>query len=666
MRPRVSEPIERHISNVKEQSQNTSSMTGMIQRTLEDFNQYGNRRQQIISRLIFLQIALLFMMTPLAFMPKEEYTTAGVFAVGLALFLYAWFKNSSGAMNQAQTILLTGSGLITLADMVLQIIYSGQIINTALAGLPFLLTILEAGLLLSPEWTLITALVCEVSTIGSLVAAIMTGTISNAGQTYLVAVTAMGLQALVAIIAWQISHFIIDISNELTQVKRQEFIGQQYDALKASNDRQLRLLRENILFIVQCVTSLTRGDYTARAAVHDGELKPVADALNELANRLSSITENGQMNGQLNMLVKQIAEIAGLIIEPELLNEPVAADQAIFSANASFMQSALISQQRAWTSYQRKLGLIRDSALEARNILGEAAGKIDSCLTAIANDQGHVGVMRSQSERLDESVKQLKQLTNSIESIIQTFFSEDNQPLFPGGAAETADKTDALPGSTIQFDAIEEEITSENALRFTADIQTKLRSALTFTVEMIEEVSKSARDTAILQDNLGIATRNLRNLDADLRQFTGVIINLNKLVELIYVRAQPRAQMMNQSGTRSRPLTGQLHRPTSRNLGSGQSQPYTPDAQNKPGPVIPPPFSLPVTPSSTPVVPGSLHTSQPLIHRSAPHENPTRQTHTSQPRSLQPPNIPVPPGAEPVQGGIINAADLIDEENRGE
>ncbi len=661
MRPRVSEPIERHISNVKEQSQNTSSMTGMIQRTLEDFNQYGNRRQQIISRLIFLQIALLFMMTPLAFMPKEELFTAGVFAAGLFLFLFAWFSNSSGSMIQAQRILLIGSGAITLADMILQIFYSGQIINTALAGFPFLLTILEAGLLLSPEWTLVTALICEVSTIGALVAAIMTGTITNAGQTYLVAVAAMGLQALVAIIAWQISHFIIDISNELTQVKRQEFIGQQYDALKASNERQMRMLRENILFIVQCVTSLTRGDYTARAAVHDGELKPVADALNELANRLSSITESGQMNGQLNMLVKQIADIAGLIIEPELLNEPTPTDQAIFSANASFMQSALISQQRAWASYQRKLGLIRESALEARNILGEAAGKVDSVLTAIANDQGHVGVMRSQSERLDDSVKQLKQLTNSIEEIIQTFFSDDNQPLFPNGSAEDSEKTDALPRSTIQFDAIEEEIAAANVSRINGDIQTKLRSALSYTVEMIEEVSKSARDTAILQDNLGIATRNLRNLDGELRQFTGVIINLNKLVELMYVRAQPRAQMMNQTGTRSRPLTGQLHRPTSRNLGSGQSQPYTPDVQNRPNSVISPPFSLPVTPSSTPIVPGAPHTSQPITHRSLPMENPPRQQPTS-----QPPNIPIPPGAEPVQGGTINAADLIDEENRGE
>ncbi len=560
--------------------QNQPTMTTIIQREVEDFGQQPVRRARVVGRLIFLQAALLLMIAPITIWPTPQPAPLPVAPIivvaGFLIYGFAWIRNIAGRMNQARVILIAGSGVITLANMAWQIAWqvmwrggqtgsitpSAQIVAVGLSSLPFLLTILEAGLLFLPEIATITAIsTCGATVIGLLVTLVLSSPSAdnNTYQIYLVAVIALGLQALVGIVAWQISYFIMDYSTELAQVRREEFISTQYDALRRSLDDQANRLREQIVSIINTIVSLTSRDYTARATLPDGsELKPIADTLNLLASQLSTVAESDQAQVNIMNDAAAITDIASQIAQGEIVPGSMSQPAMPSTATGSLLQSAVVALQKARNSMQNRLLQVRDLSFDAGQRLAQAEHYSVAVETHISEDQRRmIGELRSDAERLNATAVRLNQLLDealrALSGLLPPEVSSQAR-IAPHDTHGAAALQQIMPGVTIQLEAITddtelgtEDLGLKPATPAPPDVgagmspapsdpnaQVRLRETWSKLVEMTEEVAKAVRDAQMMQDKLGVTSKSLRNVDNELTQLRLTVAVVRQLAEQLF------------------------------------------------------------------------------------------------------------------------------------
>jgi hypothetical protein len=630
------------------------TMTSMIQRELLDFEQQTPRRARIIGRLIFLQAALLVMIAPLSFWPSFDAGATATVVVGLLFYCVAWLQNVTSHTHRAQLVLLIGSALTTGAMMGNQFyIHSGQILPVGLASLPFLLTIIIAGLLFLPEAVLIVTGVTTIFTAIVLFASLALGPGFPESQTYLLAVLTLGLQALVGIMSWQLSHFILDSSAELARTRQDEFIGTQYEALRRSIDVQASQLREQVVALVSTLLDLSRGDYTARPNVVDGELKPIADAINILISQISRRAESEQMQNNVLDDAMLIAGLAGEIGEGDLSSSSPT-NALPTTVSRSMMQTAMVALQRARAGLARRLTQVRDLSIDAGQRLSQIENKTQSSEQVVAENLATIGLLRAEADRVYGSATQLSQLVDIALTILAPLLPPEVSAQPRMGNHEphaTVELQQLMPGVTIPIDTITDEtqLPSHEATPFavpniggseiSAENQARLREMWSKLIEMTEEVAKEVRDALVLQEKLGITSRSIRQLDYDLREVRLTVNDVRQIAEQLYRIA----------GSSTQPLTGQgndavaqsLSRPVSQFFPQqGGGQPVPPQHLSQPMPQhtsrpmsrpIPPPSQ----PLSQPIIPGAgpQHPSQPMQHTSRPMSRPmpSPQQHPSQP-----------------------------------
>ncbi|HKD74650.1 MAG TPA: hypothetical protein VKB76_04115, partial [Ktedonobacterales bacterium] len=331
-----------------------------------------------------------------------------------------------------------------------------------LSSLPFLLTILEAGLLFLPEIATITA----VSTCGATVFALLitlalasNSPDQNTYQVYLVAVSALGLQALAGIVAWQISYFIMDYSTELSQMRHEEFISTQYDALRRSLDEQANRLREQIVYIVNAIVSMTSRDYTARVTLPEGsELKPIADTLNLLASQLSTVAESDQVQVNIMNDAAAITDIASQIAQGEIVPGSMSQPAMPSTATGSLLQSAVVALQKARNSMQNRLLQVRDLSFDAGQRLSQAEHYSVVVETHISEDQRRmIGELRSDAERLNTTAIRLNQLLDDAIRALSVLMPPEVSSQVRTATHDShsgAALQQIMPGVTIQLEAI--------------------------------------------------------------------------------------------------------------------------------------------------------------------------------------------------------------------
>ncbi len=544
-------------ANTRLRDSGQPTMTTFIHQELSDFDQRAQRRARVVGRLLFLQVALLAMTAPLAVWPSVAPSACAVTLVGFALYVFIWIRNISGKVEQAQTLLIVSSGLVTAASVVTQMLaHQGQILPMGLATLPFLLTVIEAGLLMIPEVVLITAIATTGFTALALVATIALSSQLDlvASTTYLLAVTVLGLQALVGIIAWQVAHFILDYSIELNQTRRDAFIATQFEALQRSVKEQEMRQREQIVMLIQGIVALTSRDYTARANISEGPLKPLADTVNILAAQLSAVAASEQAQVNMNSAALQIADIAGQIAEGDASPGSATPLGAPPTTTGSLMQGAIVTLHKARISMQRRLGHVRDLAFDVGQRLNQVNNRAHDAERVVADNLATIGLLRAEADRVSTSAARLNQLIDDalralgplmpLEVRSQVRF----EPRDPHGGLGLQQ---VMPGVTIQLDAITdetEETEPEGGTRPLAAIppvesgagtldpgaQTRLREVWSHLIEMTEEVAKQVRDAFVLQEKLGISSKSLRGVDTDLRQLRTMLINIRDLAQEVY------------------------------------------------------------------------------------------------------------------------------------
>lgn len=546
--------------------QGQSTITNMVQRELEEFDRRTPRRARVVTRLIFLQVALLVMTAPLAFWPRVQPGAIGLLAVGAALYAVTLARNNARRLNQSQVLLVVGSGVITAAGVVGQMSWQpDHVLAVGLASFPFILTIIEAGLLFAPERVVLTAS-ATTSFTAILLAVALLGpeSTTTSSQAYLLAVMALGLQAIAGMIAWQIAQFILGYSAEVAQGRREEFIATQFDAFRRGTETQAARLHEQVTQLIQTIVRLSARDYTARAPVMEGELRPLAEVVNGLASELVGIIQQQQFNTSDTDTLRRIAEAADAMARGDI--QAVSAQPGgTMTPTGSLLHGTLITLQRARGAMQQRLGHVRDLSIDAGQRLNQVDERIVTSQAMLNDDRAIVGQLRSLEESIATSAAHLNQLIDA------TFVAlRDLLPPEVSAQARIASMDAPLPGIvqvvpgvvTVQLETITEDTelgpddiapTPSPALPTgpltDPSAQTKLRDAWRHVVDMSEEVAKQVRDTQTLMERLGIASKSMRTLDGELVGARQAIMLVRAIAQQIYTVA---------SSTNSQPLTGTL------------------------------------------------------------------------------------------------------------
>lgn len=530
---------------------NRPTLTSIIQRELDDFGQQRQRRSRVVGRLIFLQAALLAMGAPLNFWPNFQPIAIVISLLGLAFFGFAWVRNISGHVPQARWLLIVGSGVITAANMIGQVVWQpGHILPVGLASFPFLLTIFEAGLLFYPEIVLLTTAATAAFTALIFLVTLLVGSELRAEDTYLLAVMTLGLQALSGIIAWQVAHFILDYSTELAQARREEFIVTQFDALRRTMDEQAARLREQVVLVVHTILALTNRNYTARAGILEGELKPIADALNVLSGQLSAIAANEHAHLSTASSALHAMEVLGQMAEGSASSSGSANSSLTPTIPANYaMQNLVNSLQTTRDAMQQRLGLVRDLATEAGQRLVQVEEHSRTTSRFVGENMATIGLLRAEAERVHTSSTQLNELIDQTLNELSALLPPEVSAFKRSEARETQ-PVPIMPGVTIQFEALSDDTELDfgkanspytppvEAVALNQGLdpnaQAKLRDAWSRIVSMTEKVAMQLRDTDDLQDKLGLTSRTMRQVDTDLIQMRNAVAGIRQLAEQLY------------------------------------------------------------------------------------------------------------------------------------
>lgn len=555
---------------------NRPSMTSIIQRELEDFNRQRPRRGRVVGRLIFLQVALLLMGAPLVAWPAFQPAALGVTVVGLLIFAFAWLRNLAGDATMAQRLLVGGSAIITAANMIGQLFWHpGQVLPVGLASFPFLLTIFIAGLLFEPEAVLLVSIGTTASTaIIFFLALFLTkaAEISDS-SVYLLAVTSLGLQALAGMMAWQIGQFIKEYSAELNQARREEFIATQYDALRRSVDEQANRLRDQVGQIASSVVALSTRNYATRIGIVDGDLKPVADAFNLLATQLGSFAETE--HAQVNIVddLTRLMDIAGQMAEgnaagmPPLANMPMTAN-----AMGNLLRGVTVTLQRVQQSMQQRFDRLRDLAVDSGNRLTQTAEATYGAEATLAQTLATIGHLRSAADRVLGSAEQMSHIIdaclNELSGLLPPEVSAHTRPEAPAKPA-TPEWQQVLPGVTVQLDIIDDDTElgpedvppvgaaqahgagmAAETVGFDPNAQAHLREVWSLITQLTEKAAEQIRDAQVLADQLGIASRTMRQVDNEIIAMRQQVLQTRQVAEQSFMTAAPtRASgMLSQSG----------------------------------------------------------------------------------------------------------------------
>ncbi len=547
---------------------NRPTMTSIIQRELNDFEQRDVRRGRVVGRLIFLQVAALLMTVPLAFWPHVQPTEIALLAAGLLAFGFAWVRNIVGNVTQARGVLIISSLAVTAANMAGQMVWhAGQVLPVGLATFPFLLTIFSAGLLFGPEVVLLVSVASSAfSAVLFFGALILTAKpeIPDSAVYYLAVIT-LGLQALSGFMAWQVAHFISDYSSELAQARREEFIATQFEALQRSVDESANRLREQVGTISTGLVALSTRNYTTRIAINEGELRPLADSFNLLAQQLGTLAESEHAQVSLVDDLMLLMDLAGQLAERGVNNAPtpmLANIPAPANATGNLLRSAIVTLQRAKEGVEQRFIFMRDATIDAANRLNTAAEQTYTGEKSISVTLGTIGGLRTKADQILGNAEHLK---GFIDVALQEL-----APLLPAEVSAHAriaapeplaapEVQQVMPSVTITIPTIQDgtelgpedvgaQTTVPQSVNVPADAlaaamdqtaQAHLRAVWAVLSKMLEEVGQQLRDTGTVQEQLGISSRSMRQVDTDLIAMRQLLLQIRKVMEQIYLASSP-------------------------------------------------------------------------------------------------------------------------------
>ncbi|HEV7126629.1 MAG TPA: hypothetical protein VGN32_04215, partial [Ktedonobacterales bacterium] len=266
-------------------------VSGLVHRALLSFHGRDQQRRRLINMLILAQ-ALLFIAAAPAYIGSQP-ATPNLILVVIELLVCgaAWAFNLLFLdAAKASYVLVVGGSLAILSQVFIAAL-GGDSTRASHAALLLLTIILEAGLLFTPDVTLLVSLSAVGLTGAALVLALALGPTGSARQEYVLLVNILGLQVVTALIAWLLSGFISDTAMEAERAHALQFAQARLDALTTQQAEQRRQLEASLANMQDAMGHALAGETMARATVAEGELLLLSGTVNVLLERLDALAQ---------------------------------------------------------------------------------------------------------------------------------------------------------------------------------------------------------------------------------------------------------------------------------------------------------------------------------------------------------------------------------------
>jgi hypothetical protein len=294
------------------------NLTDEVKRTLASTRERRQQRRRVIGILVFAHVLVLLAVAPGYLSPTVMIAPLAFLGAAILVDLVAFaFSRIFSNDTSAAYALVIGGGLVAAAFTVFTALTPApapdRALQTGFTAFLLLLSILEAGLLLSPELTVGIAGLAAAVTAASVITAV--GLSAPAiepralAAAYQITVTPLIVQAMVGLIAWLIAVYIDESARDSQRTQEQKFALAQVEMLNsrfaALQDRISQSVRE----LQGAISRVLTGSYSTRVQVLEGELGDLMRSFNLLLNHFEGILNSDQMRGDTSGVIRQIMEI---------------------------------------------------------------------------------------------------------------------------------------------------------------------------------------------------------------------------------------------------------------------------------------------------------------------------------------------------------------------
>src|SRR4051794_16878667 len=265
------------------------NLTEEVKRTLAATRERRQQRRRIIGMLVFAHILVLLAIAPGYLSPEImiaplAFLGAVMFIDLAALALSRLFANDTGAAY----MLVIGGGLVAAAFTIFTALTpsADRALQTGFVSLLLLVPILEGGLLLSPELTLVIAGVAAAVTGVSVVLALALSGAAidrhSGAAAYQITVTPLVVQGMAGLIAWLLAVFIDESARDAQRSQEQKFALAQLEMTSTRIAAQQERINNSVRELQTGISRVLTGSYSTRVQVIEGELADHMRSINLL------------------------------------------------------------------------------------------------------------------------------------------------------------------------------------------------------------------------------------------------------------------------------------------------------------------------------------------------------------------------------------------------
>lgn len=281
------------------------ALSTVIDQTINVMDEREEQRHNLINTLIIVQL-LITAAVSFGYHDKPGLIFP-VMLGSLVVYLAALtFGNLLKNDRLAAYILVFGGGVAVTAQVVAAML-TGSAEATGHIALFFLAVMLEAGLLMIPQVTVIVVAVA-LAISGAMLLLIAINSDVSGSQIYVVMLYTLSPLALTAILSWLLSHFIYATAVTAQHAQDLEFRQAQFQQMKAHERERQDQLDKSIGSIQVAIAQAITGDYTVRVPAVSGDLEVVGNSLNLLLDTFDSMVQVQQENARMTGAVLPITE----------------------------------------------------------------------------------------------------------------------------------------------------------------------------------------------------------------------------------------------------------------------------------------------------------------------------------------------------------------------
>jgi hypothetical protein len=369
----------------------------------------------------------------------------------LVVYLAALVVGNVFKDDRLAAYFLVFGGGVAITAQVIAAMLTGSAETTGHIALFFLAVMLEAGLLMIPQVTVI-VVAAALALSGAMLLLIAVNNDVTGSQIYVVMLYTLSPLALTAILSWLLSHFIYATAVTAQHAQDLEFRQAQFQQMKTHERERQEQLDSNIGAIQVAIAQAITGDYTVRVPVMPGDLEVVENSLNLLLDTFDSMVQVQQENARMTGAVLPITEgLNRLNVNDTITPVHTIKTDTPFD-NVSVMVTRIADNyNRRLARLQEQLGRVSAGVSHSRDGLTNAS---DEFVAA----RRQAGALISRAEALQASLqKQLELLAQArrmMAAVLPSQITQTADPLEGGNPALKGLGIGVEPGLTNEFETL--------------------------------------------------------------------------------------------------------------------------------------------------------------------------------------------------------------------